>query len=249
MMPGFFEKLAADQRRIALDCDVTAGFWPARGDIDASPEAVQRLLSRGGIDTALATSAQACWYDEAGGADELRTWADDHGWLRCNAVNLRDAWGIGERLDAWVADGVGAIRLPSSTQGVPASAPGHRLVVEEAARRGLVMLTEGGFNQTQQAFRGLGAKVVFLEASYYELADFLIVARDEPHFVVSTRRMLGPDAIETICGEVGAAHIAFGSGAPLWDLEPSVWRTRDARISDEDFAAVTGGTLQQLLEA
>lgn len=247
-MPGFFERLASDTRRIALDCDVVAGPWTARADVDASPEAINRILERGGIEGALVTSSQACWYDEAGGAVELRRWAEQHGWLRCNAVNLRDAIGIGERLDAWLADGVRAIRIPGVTQGSSPGNPGYRHVVAEAAARGMTMLVEGPFTGVQGAFRGIGAKVIFLDASYYEMADFLLVARDEPGFVASTRKMLGPDSMEIICSEVGASHLTFGSGSPLQDLEPTVWRLRDARISDEDFAAVAGGTLTVLLE-
>lgn len=87
-----------------------------------------------------------------------------------------------------------------------------------------------------------------LDLSYYQGADFLIAAADEPTFVASTRRLLGPDSLEIICDEVGAHHVVFGSGSPLQDLEPTVWRLRDARLSATDFAAVAGGTLTSLLE-
>lgn len=248
-MPGtFFDRLAADERRIAVDCDVVAGPWTSRADLDTSPEAVARILERGGIDGALVSSAQAIWYDEAGGGTELRGWAGTHGWSRCNAVNLRDTVGIGERLDAWLADGVRAIRLPSSTQGIAPGSPSYTHVASEAARRGLLILAEGEFATVQGAFRGLGAKVVFVDAGYYQMSDFLLAAKDEPHFVASTRRMLGPDSMEIICSEVGSSHLAFGSGSPLQDLEPTVWRLRDARIPAEDFDAVAGGTITTLLE-
>lgn len=244
----FFEQLAGDGRRIALDCDVTVGTWPPRADVASDPVAVTGILARGRIDNALVTNAQAAWYDEAGGHDELAGWAAEFGWLRCNAVNLRDVIGIGERLDRWMVDGVRAIRLPSTMQGVAPGSPGYRLLVREAARRGLLMLAEGDFASAQAPFRGLGAKVIFLDAGYYEMSDFLVVAADEPRFVASTRRMLGPDSIEIICESVGSSHLAFGSGSPLQDLEPTVWRLLDARIPPGDFDAVAGGTLTRLLE-
>lgn len=247
-MPGFFERLADDERRITFDCDVVAGLWTSRPGVDGSPAALEQLMARGGIDQPLVSPARGCWYDEEGAIDELRTWAEPRGWRRCNAVNLRDAIGIGERLDEWIADGVHAVRLPGVTQGKSPSNPGYRHVIEEAAARGLLMLVEGGFCDVQAGFRGLGANVIFVDASFYELADFLLVADDEPGFVTSTRKMLGPDSFERICESVGASHLAFGSGSPLQDLEPTVWRLRDARISDDDFAAVAGGTLLRLLE-
>lgn len=246
---GFFEDLALDERRLALDCDVVVGHWTARPDLDASPEALLALQARGGIDSAVVACAEAVWYDEERGNRRASALAREHGWVPCHAVNLRDTYGIGERLDEWVESGVRAIRLPGSTQGISPSNPGYRKTVTEAAARRLVMLVEGDFTAVQAAFRGLGAKAVFLDASYYELADFLLVAQEEPAFVVSTRRMLGPDSFEIICDEVGAAHLTFGSGTPLQDLEPTVWRLRDAALSPADFDAVAGGTLRSLLEA
>lgn len=248
-MPGsFFSMLADDTRRITLDCDVVAGFWPPRGELPTGPDDVSRLLVRGRIDGALVSSAQGIWYDEAGGVEELREWDKLHGWLSCPAVNLRDAVGVGERLDRLVAAGGRAIRLPSVTQGIAPGSPSYTHVVREAVARGLVMLTEGDFASVQGAFRGLGAKVVFLDAGYYQMSDFLLAAAEEPHFVASTRRMLGPDSLEIICSEVGSSHLAFGSGSPLQDLEPTLWRLLDANITADDFAAVAGGTLTTLLE-
>lgn len=247
-MPTFFADLAADERPITLDCDVTIGFWPPRADLDLSPAGVARVLERGRIGGALVTASAGVWSDEARGVEDTLAAAELHGWSPCPAVNLRDARGIGERLDAWLERGVQAIRLPSCAQHIPTHSPGFQLTVREAASRGLLMLADGDFVEVQRAFRDLGAKVVFLDLSYYQGADFLIAAADEPTFVASTRRLLGPDSLEIICDEVGAHHVVFGSGSPLQDLEPTVWRLRDARLSATDFAAVAGGTLTSLQE-
>lgn len=245
---SFFTELDADGRRIRFDCDVMAGHWPARADLDLSPERISQLLERGGIDSALVSSGRAVWFDEAGGNAEADEWASAHGWQACYAVNLRDAWGIGERLDRWAEAGVRSIRLPGVTQGISPGAPGYQLTVQEAAARGFVMLAEGAFSAVQGAFRGLGAKVIFCDASYYETADFLIAAEAEPGFVASTRKLLGPDTLAIVAETVGAHHLAYGSGTPLQDLEPTLWRLRDERLTDDDFAAIAGGTLQAMME-
>ncbi len=244
---SFFSALAGDERTIKIDCDVMLGYWPPRADLDLRPAAVAEILARGRIESALVTSAQGVYFDEAAGCAESLEWAAAQAWRPCPAVNLRDAWGIAERLDAWLAAGVRAIRLAGLNQQVPTSAPGYRLVVREAAARGLVMLVEGGFNQVQHDLRGLDAKIIFTDISYHETADFLIAALDEPGFVASTRRLLGPDSLEIICGEVGAAHLVFGSGSPLQDLEVSEWRLRDARLSEAEFDQIAGGTISALM--
>ena len=249
-MPGgtFFEALAHDNRTIGIDCDVVVGHWPPRADLDTSEARVAELLARGGIASAVVTDAQRVWLDEASGADRAFHLADARHWFPSPAVNLRDLWRVEERLDEWAARGARAVRVPMATQGIGAGSPGIRRLVESATDRKMVLLTEGAFSAVQQAFRGMGASVVFLDISYYETADFLISASEEPGFVASTRKLLGPDSIEIIAGEVGASHLAFGSGVPLQDLEPSVWRLRDARLAVEEFAAVAGGTITGLME-
>lgn len=249
-MPGstFFAELAEDTRRIELDCGVLAGHWTARADLDAAPDRIRPILARGGIDSAVVVSGMAVMYDEARGNAQALEWAEDLGWTAAHAVNLRDCWGIEEKLAEWHQRGVRAIRLQGVTQLVPVTAPGYRATVRAAASLGLTILVEGNFNTVQHAFRDLGAAVVFLDMGYYETADFMIAAREEPGFVASTRRLLGPDSLEIVCEQVGAQHVAFGSGVPLQDLEPTVWRLRDARLAPEEFRAVAGGTMRGLLE-
>ena len=246
---NFFDDLATDDRKITLDADVIIGGWPSRADLDFSPAAVQAQLDRGGITGALVCSGQGVWAGWAEGNAETRTIAAGNGWTPCATVNLRDAWPAADILDEALDAGVRAVRLFPVQQQIAVNAPALRHVIDEANARSMLMLTEGDFPTWSPVFEGKGARVVLLDMHYYTLADFLLVARREPGFIASTRKLGGPTSIAIGVAEVGASHFVYGSGAPLQDIEPTAWHLRDADISADDWAAITGGNLRALLEA
>lgn len=231
---------------IGLDCDVLVGTWPPRADLSMTPDAVAARLARSGIAGALVASGRGAWFDDVEGNDETLSVATDP-WLPVGTVNLRNALRAESELDRLVAAGVRAVRLFAPTQGADPHFPGYRHVVAQAVARDLTLLVEGDVRHAWLAYAGRGAKVVFLDVHAYHVADFVLAARDEPGFVASTRLLNAPDSIETVVGELGAAHLAFGSRTPLHDTSPSVLRMRRARLSDVDWDAVTGGTLRTLL--
>ena len=232
---------------ITLDCDVLFGTWPARADLDFSETAARQRLARAGIANALACCARGAWFDDVIGNHDTIEVARRTGWLPAGTINLRNALRAVSELDRLVAAGVQAVRLFGPLQGCEPHFPGYLHVVEEAVRRDLVLLVEGDVRQVWQPFAGRGAKVVFLDVHAYHVADFVLLARREPHFVASTRLLNAPDSIERIAGEVGIAHLAFGSRTPLHETAPATLRLRHARLSDEEWAAVAGATLKGLL--
>lgn len=233
-------------QQIGLDCDVLVGTWPPRAEIDMTPDAVAARLDRAGIGGALVVSGRGAWFDDVEGNDETLGVARDS-WLPVGTVNLRNALRAEAELDRLVAAGVRAVRLFTSTQGAEPHFPGYEHVVAQAIARELTVLAEGDVRHAWRAYAGRGAKVVFLDVHAYHVADFVLAARDEPGFVASSRLLNAPDSIETVVGELGADHLAFGSRTPLHDTSPSVLRMRRARLSDVDWDAVTGGTLRTLL--
>ncbi len=240
---------------IALDCDVLCGAWPARAELDFGLPAVRRRLDRAGIGAGLVCSGRGAWFDDLDGNTETLAAAGESGWpaagagwLPAGTINLRNALRAEAELDRLAAAGVRAVRLFGPLQGCEPGFPGYRHVVDQALARDLVLVVEGDVRACWQVFAERGARVVFLDVHAYHVADFVVLARREPGFVASTRLLNAPDSIETVAGEVGAAHLAFGSRTPLHDTSPSVLRVRRARLPDADWAAVTGGTLRTLLE-
>ena len=234
---------------ITLDCDVLLGAWPQRADLDLAPDAVEPLLLRAGIEGALVCSGRGAWFDDVTGNDEtIELAAGRPGWLPAGTVNLRNALRAADELERLHAAGVRAVRLFGPLQGCAPGFPGYRHTVARAVALGMVLLAEGDLRVIWPVYAERGAKVVFLDAHAYHVADFVLLARDEPGFVASTRLLNAPDSIERIAGEVGAAHLAFGSRTPLSETSPSVLRMRHARLSEVERAAVAGGTLRSMLD-
>jgi|GEM_PF-3299950 len=231
---------------IRLDCDTLCGTWPARADLDFRPATVRKRLDAAGIETALVCSGRGAWFDDVDGNTE--TLAAGPGFRPAATINLRNALRAEAELDRMAAAGVRAVRLFGPLQGCEPVFPGYRHVVDAVLSRGLLPLVEGDVRACWPVFADRGARVVFLDVHAYHVADFVLLARREPGFVASTRLLNAPDSIETVVGEVGAAHLAFGSRTPLHDTSPAVLRMRRARLTDDDWAAVTGGTLNAMLE-
>jgi hypothetical protein len=235
-------------RPIGLDCDVLFGTWPARAQLAMDLETVRSTLDKIEIAGALACSARGAWFDDIeGNTETIDAIGGVPDWYPAATINLRNALRADAELDRVAAAGVRAVRLFSAVQHGEPDFPGYRHIVDQAIRRGLVLLVEGDVRNVWRAYAGRDAKVVFLDVHAYHLADFILVAREEPGFVASTRLLNAPDSIETVVGDVGAAHLAFGSRTPLHATSPAAIRLRNARLSDADWQAVAGGTLRTML--
>lgn len=242
-IPGIFG------RPIELDCDVLFGTWPPRAQLAMDLDTVRTTMAAAGVTAGAACSARGAWFDDVeGNSETIQAIGSLSGWYPVATINLRNALRAVNELDRVSAAGVRALRLFGPTQGGAPTFPGYRHIVDEAVRRGMVLMMEGDVRTTWTAFAGKGARVVFLDVHAYHVADFILLARSEPGFVASTRVLNAPDSIETVAGEVGAAHLAFGSRTPLHSLSPATIRLRRARLSESEWQAVAGGTLRSLLE-
>jgi hypothetical protein len=232
---------------IAMDCDVVIGAWPPRADLDLRPAAVQERLTQAGIVAALVCSGRGVWFDDIAGNTETLQAASSQ-LLPAGTINLRNALRAERELDRLAANGVRAVRLFGPVQDCDPDFPGYRHVIDQAIRRGFVLMAEGDMRRIWGAFAGCAAAVVFLDVHAYHVADFVLAARNEPGFIASTRLLNAPDSIERVAGEVGVSHLAFGSRTPLHDTSPAALRLRHARLSDDEWAAVSGGTLRRALD-
>lgn len=230
-----------------LDCDLLVGRDIAVGArVDGA--GLADALGRVGIGGGLVTSLRALLFDAPGGNDEARSVAAEHGWWAAAGVDLRDPLtALAEVARAAALDGVRAVRLAPDRQGVPATAPGLRAVARAAADAGLVLLVEGDVRVVGPALAGLGATVVFVDAHFYHLGDFVLLARDEPGFHASTRLLGDVDGWELVASEVGAERLVFGSRPGWFEAAAVVERLAAAGLTPSDRSLVVGGNLRRLL--
>lgn len=232
---------------VGWDVDVLYGPWP-RHHRDVSLAEVRSVLARSPVARALALSTRGPLFDDrTGNAETVRDLADCPELLPVGTVDVRDALTAEDRLDELTADGVRFLRLFTVEQGAEPGFPGYRHVVALALDRGFVLLHDGDPRRFGPGLTGRGADVVFLDLHAYLLADFLLLARDEPGFRATTRMLSGSDSIERVVGSVGARHLVFGSRTPFMDISPQTLRLRHADIPDADRAAIATKNVEELL--
>ncbi|WP_053202088.1 hypothetical protein [Jiangella muralis] len=231
-----------------LDGDLLVGRDLATGDRLTGP-ALAASLGPLGIGGGLVTSLRALLFDAPSGNDEARAAAAAHGWHTAFGVDLRDPLTALAEVERAARLGVRAVRLAPDRQGVPATAPGLRAVARAVAAAGLVLLVEGDVRVVGPALAGLGVRAVFVDAHFYHLGDFVLLARDEPGFHASTRLLGDVDGWELLAADAGAERLVFGSRPGWFEAAAVVDRLAASGLTPPERELVTGGNLRRLLEA
>jgi predicted TIM-barrel fold metal-dependent hydrolase len=228
---------------VTLDIDVLLGAYPDR---DGPPGDLPSLRAALGATTGAVASLRAALYDVRTGNDEVLA-AAGPSLVPVGGLDLRDPLGAERELDRLADAGVRAVRVFPEEQLLEPDFPSVGLVARRAAAFGLTVLIGGDVRRFWRPFAGLGSTVVFLDAHYQHVGDFLVAARDEPGFHISTRLLNSPDAVELVAEHAGAGRLLFGSRTPF--EETAVPRLRLARsgLTPDQVAAVAGGTARRLL--
>ncbi|WP_149183719.1 hypothetical protein [Streptomyces sp. TRM49041] len=235
------------EERVGWDVDVLYGPWP-RHHRDSGLAEVRAHLAASPVAGALALSTRGPLFDDAGGnAETVRDLAGCPELRPVGTVDVRDALTAEARLDELAAAEVRFLRLFTVDQAAEPDFPGYRRTVRLAVERGMVLLHDGDPRRFGPPLTGHGADVVFLDLHAYLLADFLLLARDEPGFRATTRMLSGPDSIERVVESVGARHLVFGSRTPFMDISPQTLKLRYAGITADDRDAIATRNVEELL--
>jgi hypothetical protein len=230
------------------DVDAIFGFWPSR-QVEADLATVRKLLAQAGVERAVVCSARGALHDAASGnAETLAAAAEYPELIPAGTVDLRDCLACDRTLGELRARRIRLLRLFPHRQNVLPQAPALRYVLTQAAAAGLPVLMDGPVPQYADAVRRTGATVVFLDLHAYHVADFVLLARDEPGVMGSTRLLNGPDSIAQVVAALGPDRLVYGSRTPLDYSAPSRLVLGAARISDATRAAIATGNLNALVE-
>jgi hypothetical protein len=234
---------------VLLDCDVLVGHDVTTGRW-SRPDAVRDVMKATGISGGVVSSLRATYFDVPSGNDEAIEVAEGNGWTVCPVLDLRDPLGAERELDRLLSgsEPPRAMRLAPTSQGVEPSFPAFAHVVRLLVDAGLTIFTEGDVRKMGPAFRGLGARVVFLDTHFYYLGDFVILARGESGFHTSTRMLTGPDSLEIVAAEVGAERLVLGCRTPFHETQAVVRRLLTSKLTPAELALTGSHNLTRLLE-
>lgn len=190
-------------------------------------------------------SLRALAFDAASGNAEVAETALALGLVPALALETRDWLGARDALDAAPAGTI--VRLAPQRQDCQPSFPGFRAIVRVCAERGFPVLAEGDVRAWGPAYAGLGLRVVFLDAHFYHLGDFVSLAADEPGFAASTRLLNGPDSLAIVVDELGVDRLVFGSRTGFHEGSSAVSRLVTSALGETELVAAASGTLRRLL--
>jgi predicted TIM-barrel fold metal-dependent hydrolase len=230
---------------VILDCDLLIGRDGTEGrTID--PDALHTRLETSGIHGGAVGSLRAIQFDPGTGNAETLRAAEVHGWFPVLGVHMRNPLEAEAVIDEAAALGVPFVRLALSRNGIAPTAPRTRIVAGRAADKGVTLLVEGSTSTYGTALMGLGAAVVFLDQHFYDLGEFIQVAREEPGFHTSTRLLGSPDAWEGATEHLGAERLVFGTRAGWFEEHAVLERLRTSRLTPQQRDLVTEGNLRRL---
>jgi hypothetical protein len=234
---------------VLLDCDVLVGHDVTTGRW-SRPDAVRDVMKATGISGGVVSSLRATYFDVPSGNDEALEVAEGNGWTVCPVLDLRDPLGAERELDRLLSGPKPprAMRLAPTSQGVEPGFPAFEHVVRLLVEAGLTIFAEGDVRKVGPAFRGLGARVVFLDTHFYYLGDFVLLARGEAGFHTSTRMLTGPDSLEIVASQVGAERLVLGCRTPFHETQAVVRRLLTSKLTPADIALAGSQNLTRLLE-
>jgi hypothetical protein len=235
---------------VLLDCDVLVGHDVTTGRW-SRPNAVREVMKATGISGGVVSSLRATYFDVPSGNDEAAQVAGGNGWTVLPVLDLRDPLGAERELDRLLSgsEPPRAVRLAPTSQGVEPGFPAFGHVVQLLVDAGLTIFSEGDVRKVGPAFRGLGARVVFLDTHFYYLGDFVVLARGEAGFHTSTRMLTGPDSLEIVAAEVGAERLLLGCRTPFHETQAVVRRLLTSKLSPAEIALTGSHNLNRLLES
>lgn len=228
-----------------LDCDLLVGrdITSAR---TLTAGALADQMAGVGISGGAAASLRSLPFNARSGNDEAGRAAAAHGWFPVAGIDLRDPLGAEWEIEHAAEAGVRLLRLAPQRQGIAGAAPRLRLLARAATRRGLTLLVEGAISDVAPGLTGLGASVVLLDLHFYDLGEFVLLAREEAGLHASTRLLGGPDAWRTVVGELGPERLVLGTRVGWYDAEPVLCRLATAGLDEHARGLITEGNLLRL---
>ncbi|QOR70578.1 hypothetical protein IM660_18660 [Ruania alkalisoli] len=227
------------------DCDLLIGREITSG-LRQTPEQLAGQLAQAAIDGGALASLRALQFDVQTGNDEAAGAALRYGWWPVYGIDLRDPLGAEQEMDRAADHGVRLLRLAPGRQEIAGTAPRLRILVRRATELGMTLLVEGSTVDVGTGMLGLGASVVFLDQHFYDLGEFILLARDEPGFHVSTRLLGSPGAWELLLEHAGPERLLLGTRAGWFEEHAVLDQLKGSPLAPEERELIAGGNLRRL---
>jgi predicted TIM-barrel fold metal-dependent hydrolase len=200
-------------------------------------------MDRAGVAEALCVHFTAIRYDAALGNARLQEICRCQPRLHPVAVvNPSIHSGVLEQVRRSAEGGACAFRFTPARQGWSVDSQAFIRAWGAMAETGLPGLVEvGGSGEATRLAHNTSAypaTLILANVSYGTLGEAVAVLQRYEHTVLEACRLVTPGVVEYLVDTVGAGRLLFGSGAPAWDIIPTLAMIQQADISAQDRGAI-----------
>lgn len=224
---------------------------PPEDDRDLSAEALLGRMERAGVEGALCSHTAAVRYDAAEGNAAMAALCAKQPRLHAiGVINPTAHLGVARVIRAAAQAGCVGLRFAPQAQGWALDSEPFARALEEAATTGLPIAVEtvapGDATRLMRLASGLGAPVILANITYATLGEAIAAMERAPSLRLEASRLCTPGVVEALVGAVGAERLLWGSGAPAWEIAPTLRMIQRAEVSDAAKRLILGENARQL---
>ena len=90
--------------------------------------------------------------------------------------------------------------------------------------------------------------LVLANVSYGTLGEAIAILQHYEHVYLEACRLVTPGVVEYLVQTLGSSRLLFGSGAPAWEIIPTLAMIQAADISPQDRQALLGDNARRLFK-
>lgn len=223
----------------------------ARADDDRQLDitVLLREMDRAGVMEALCTHSAALRYHARTGNTLLRELCSKEPRLHPIAVvNPSPYLGVVDEIASYASEGFVGFRFVP--QGWALKSEPFRVALEAVAATGLPLAVElsapGDATCLAEMASGLDVPVILANVTYGTLGEAVAVMKRYPNLYLEAQRLVTPGVVELLVAHVGSERLLFASGAPSWEIVPTLSMIREAGLSEDAKCAILGDNARKL---
>lgn len=227
----------------------------ARPEDDRSfdPNTLFHEMDRAGVAEALCSHSGALRYHMRKGHAILRELCRKEPRLHPVAIiNPSLYLGVAEEILRCAEEGFVGFRFAPYAQGWSLESEPFYTALEIVATTGLPLAIElsasGDATRLARIVAGVSAPVILANITYSTLGEAVMVMKRHANLHLEAHRLVTPGVVELLVAEVGYERLLFASGAPFWEISPTLCMIREADLSESAKGAILGGNARRLFK-
>ncbi|MHB1356493.1 MAG: amidohydrolase family protein, partial [Anaerolineae bacterium] len=218
-----------------LDAYTCIGQQP-EDDRDLGTDTLLAQMSVERIDIALCCSFTAIRYDgEIGNRELLTTCRENPRLLPVAVVNPAPFYSNDTLISLYKQLGFVGLRFVPYRQGWSLESEPFQRAVYLSSELGLPISVElgasGDATRLSHLAGGLEIPVVLANVTYATIGEALAVLERHDNLYLEASRLVSPGIEEILVARLGAERLIFASGAPAWQIAPTLEMIRQAEVS------------------